>query len=1243
MAFGLTVPSTIGDRLVQEPYGVALVPRSPSRTPRPVAEQAVEAPVLALTVWRTFPKCRERYAARNMDASQPGVAADFMEIGGSPVPGVTLRNVLRGHTDAIGRIAWSPDGRFLASPSMDGTIRIWNTRHGGCLNVLQHGTRVNCVAWAPDGTRLVSGTENGMLRLWVAPTGQPFIRLKLRRHLGLRSLAWSAEHNMLASADARDGVLLRNTTTFDVIALLKGGDPSVRSCFDLAWSPDGRTLAMAFDDIIRLWPFPGIIESQGVIIHSGVENIAFSPDGRLASASQDGSIRIVATTAGGEPQVVDLERHAGGVTSVCFSSDGTLLTSKSHDQRVILWRCDDWTPVAELHEGADPRSVFFTKIAFHPIFKNVLATYGDNDQVIRIWELDLDVLLGRQPAIETIRYTTAKVVLVGDSGVGKTGLGWRLAHNEYKEHSSTHGQQFWVVDELNTRRADGTECEAVLWDLAGQHVYRPIHAIFLDDVDAALVLFDPTNRQDPLKGVQFWLEQLAGKDALPPTVLVGARADRGSAVLSQQDLEQFCARYDVTGGYLSVSAKSGDGLHRLLDTLKRQIPWDRMTATVTTVTFKRIKEYVLDLKEQPDRGGVLVSPPELRRQLQATDREWQFTDVELAGAVKHLENHGYVAVLRTSSGDESILLTPDLLVDLASSIVLRADKHPRELGALSETDLLQDKYPFPELAGLPPTERQILVDAAVARFVDHNICFRESLGTDALLIFPRLIKQKRPLLAEVETVDDISYVICGRVENVYSALVVLLGYTQTFTRIDQWQNQAQYELGKGEICGFRMIEEREGEIELVLYHSPTMPHYGRTMFRGLFEQFLYQRDVDVDPFPPIMCANDHRQERATVVRRIRDSKTFIFCDECGHKVDLPASGASGEPDGTSPGWIRREEALAHLRSTYETHLVRVKSFRRDRAAPRCYLSYLPQQRDWAAELTRDLREAGVLVLDDRDSVQDADIVVIVSTLAYQRAWQLGDPAVSADADLVRARVPDAVRGTTVELVLDDGRVPPRDPGQRPAYDFRDASYYPVSLFDLVLTLYAIRRDHPAFQPLRDGLRQQWQQRLSAFDQSGPPFRPLSIFISYAHRDEDFKDELVTMLAGLQRRGVIDAWQDRRVEAGDEWRASIEAAMNDCELAILLISPGFLASRFIQDTELPRLLQRRKDQGLRIVPIIVRHCPWQSEPMLSDLQALPQDGKPVITFPEDTGERDQAWTEISQVIEAQATDLARRQR
>jgi GTPase SAR1 family protein len=165
---------------------------------------------------------------------------------------------------------------------------------------------------------------------------------------------------------------------------------------------------------------------------------------------------------------------------------------------------------------------------------------GERSRLIHFWELDLDVLLGKaseaRPAMKAVHHTTAKIVLVGDSGVGKTGLGWRLAHGEYKEHSSTHGQQFWMVNELGTRRRDGTECEAILWDLAGQPDYRLTHALFLDDSDLALILFDPTDSRDPLHGVEFWLKQLKAGPASRQspdacqTILVGARGSWRSAV-----------------------------------------------------------------------------------------------------------------------------------------------------------------------------------------------------------------------------------------------------------------------------------------------------------------------------------------------------------------------------------------------------------------------------------------------------------------------------------------------------------------------------------------------------------------------------------------------------------------------------------------------------------------------------------------------------------------------------------------
>jgi small GTP-binding protein len=1144
------------------------------------------------------------------------------EIGDSPVPGFTLRHVLRGHKGHIYRIAWSPDGSYLASPSWDKTIRIWDARSGACVHNLQEHTERDCsVAWSPDGQRLASASYDKTIRLWDAASGDHL--QTLIGHSGpVYSVAWAPDGQRLASASDDNTVRLWDTVIGKHLHTLEGHNNDVNS---VAWAPDGQRLASASDDrTLRLWE-----ASSGKHLHTleghthSVYSVAWAPDGRrLASASHDNTIRLWGVDVTNGKALLVLEGHSDNVDSVSFSANGYWLASKGGDNAVRLWRCNTWTCVAVLDE---PTIQQWPSIAFHPRLP-VLATLGEQDNIIRIWELDEALLLGQ--AQESVPYTTAKLVLVGDSGVGKTGLGWRLAHGEFKEHASTHGQQFWAIPQLGLKRKDGTECEAVLWDLAGQHVYRQIHSIFLENVAAALVLFDPSNRQEPLKGVQFWLEQLKGKGQLPPAVLVGARVDRGAPALSQQELEQFCQRYGIRGGYISTSAKSSEGLEALLETLKTQIPWEEMTATVTTVTFKRIKDYVLALKEKPDRKGVPISPRALREQLQATDQDWRFTDAEMMTAVGHLETHGYVAILHSSAGKQYILLTPDLLVTLASSIVLLADKHPRELGAVSETELLQGKYPFDELAGLSPAESQILLDAAILRFLQHHICFRETssiLGDETLLIFPGLIKQKRPLQDDLRATDDISYVVRGRVENLYASLVVLLGYTPSFTRINQWQNQAQYEMGEDEICGFRLIEDREGEIEVVLYYGDRLPPHGRTKFQELFEQFLYQRDVEVTRFPPVVCLQGHRQERATVIKRVREGKRFVFCEECGEKTDLPDL---DKPQTIGIGaslWLQREEAAARLRSAYEVQLTKVKGYRRTWAVPRCYLSHLPEQAAWAEELIRDLRDAGVYVVEQAAQVQPDDFVIVLDTPAYQKAFRT--PILAADVPLVRARWG---KRQLISLAL-TGRGDAHEFKDCKLGSFCDETHYPVCLFDLVLNLYAIPLTHAGFAPLRQALHAQWEQTL-ARRKGDDVTSPLKIFISYSHKDETFKDALVTMLAGLQRRGVVDAWEDQRIEAGDEWNKSIQDAMNDCDLSLLLVSPDYLASRFIQEEEQPKLLQRRQEMQLRVIPIIVRPCKWQSEPVLKDLQALPKNGKAVIKFSKANGARDQVWTDIATVIE-----------
>jgi len=884
--------------------------------------------------------------------------------------------------------------------------------------------------------------------------------------------AISASRQWLKTWDLRSGALLSTLPEFGVLAVRAPHDGHLLTCelrsgklclIDLAGDEPHRVLWRA-DAVSGHEEPPSVMlpDGSGFLVKTASRRItrydfegtqmgvmgaaddtssglAVTPDCHWALAGNaDGSVDVFDLRSGRLSHT--LAAHAAPVVGIDCSCDGALIASKGAGERVLLWRTRDWEQVAEIEEPDGGAAARWAP-RFHPSDGTVLATYDGTRPSLRVWRIDVPAL-HRKAADASAGYFTTKVVLLGEGGVGKTALGQRIVADVFSATSATHGQQNWVAPALAARR-NGAACETVLWDFAGQPTYRGVHALFIDDVDIALVLFDAAGRDSPLQDIAPWLELVRSGRSDVSELLVGARCDLGAPTYTSEELAAFCEQQRIEGGYVVTSALTGAGVPELVERVRSQIPWDRLTATVTTDTFNTVKDLLLVLRSRSS-GQPLVNWAEFAAS--ARRQAGPIGDATLRAAVANVQKHGRVVVLAEAGADPAILVVPELLINLAASITIEAEARADGLGSLDEDDLRHGVLRLSEVQELGPADRAVLLDAAITLFLRRAFCFRASLGNRTLLVFPSLLRRADNPTDGPPLVEDVVYRVQGNIENAYAALVVLLGYTNTFSRARHWRHGAHYEADEM-LCGFHVVPVHPGSADFVLSYEPGVPERTRRLFQGLFETFLVRSSVRYEPLATKSGEDGWRHAELKQLReeQANSSRRLVF-----------------------------EEQLVHLKRSADVHSL---------AAPSCFVSYAWGERDqelWVEQLASDLANAGIDVVFDLwemgvgksisrfvTRVSQCDYVVVVGTPDYQ--WKRENPSptnaaqghiLAAEADLFEQRLvmgSEQVKESVLAALLSGApatSLPVLMEGRAYA-DFRSPQAYFGALLDLLIAMFKI--------------------------------------------------------------------------------------------------------------------------------------------------------------------------------------------
>jgi WD40 repeat protein len=820
-------------------------------------------------------------------------------------PKSELQHVFPGHKGVVRSVAVTADGRRAVSGSYDDTVRLWDLEHRTCLASLKgHVLDVNCVAVTADGRLAISGSDDGTVRVW-----------DLERHACLASfeghqgrvwgVAVTADGRRAISGSDDATVRLWDLERCTCLASLGRHQSPV---FGLAMTADGRrAVSGSKDKTVRLWDLERRICLASLEGHQDtVWVVAVTADGRRAvSGSKDKTVRLWDLER--RTCLASLEGHQADVWGVAVMADGRLAVSGSGDDTVRLWDLERRTCLASLKgHQAEVSSVAVTADGRR-------AVSGSYDNTVRLWDLTESLPVGTVPS-DDVRYTNAKVLLTGKSGVGKTGLALRLVHDRYELTDSTEG--VWATQlklPAGPEAAPRLQREIWLWDFAGQADYRLVHQLYMDETALALLVFNPQD-DNPFEDLSQWDRDLTRAAGGRPfrKLMVAGRCDRGGLRVSDEVVRKFL-RDRGFDGYHETSARTGSGCEALRQAILETIRWDQIPWTVSPRIFKRIKEEILRLK---DEGRVLLRLAELKQSLEMRMPGEAFTPGELTAVVGLLAGAGVVWTLAFA---EYVLLQPGQISSYAAALVRTVRMQVDEIGCIAESDVLAGRL---DLEGmdkrLGPADEAVVLRAMLETLVTRGLCLKEIKETGEagpLLVFPSYFRRERPVL-QIHPPPFVEYRFIGSLDEIYTTLVVRLHHTKSFDKDQLWRDAADFKTPAGQRAGIKLTRFGESVGELTVYLDPVIPDEVKVIFMRYVDDHLRVagRATDIQRTRFYVCPHCGTpvEGRQTAMKRLQRGQDDMPCLDCEGRIALrdliEQKFASEEAKQGSRAWEQQAQA-----------------------------------------------------------------------------------------------------------------------------------------------------------------------------------------------------------------------------------------------------------------------------------------------------------------------------------------------